>query len=72
MKQAGPFGEPKASLSWNVILSKEMHPEPRSGSDTLQVPDQMFVPKKDINDGNLLPDDEVQGNSIKQKKWHKM
>lgn len=65
MKQAGPFMEPKPSLYWNVTPSIDRQPEPRSGSDILQVLDQMFRQKRDINDDNLLPDNEVQGNSVK-------
>ena len=51
-----------------VTLSIDRQPEFRFDCGILQVPDQMFIRKKkkiDINDSNLLPDDEVQGNSIK-------
>ena len=60
--------EHKTFLCWAVTLSIDRQPESRSGSGILQVPDQMFIQKKkkkDINNSNLLPDDEVQGNSIK-------
>ena len=59
--------EHKTFLCWAVTLSIDRLPESRSGSGILQVPDQMFIQKKkkDINNSNLLPDDEVQGNSIK-------